>query len=70
MLEKEYYAKGLAACEPRILADTVYFRFRKESWEFPADKCEHIVILRGDCGPYGPAFDYADVKDVRALART
>lgn len=34
--EKDFFSKGNAVCESRILSDTVYCRFRREDYEFPA----------------------------------
>ena len=34
--EKMYFSKGLAICETRILTDTLFCRFRDETFEFPS----------------------------------
>ena len=41
--ERDFYAHGLAVCESRILTDTIFFRFRQETFEFPSEKAHSLV---------------------------
>ena len=36
--EKDFFSKGKAVCEPRILTDTIFCRFREETFEFSSNE--------------------------------
>ena len=38
VFESDYFARGLAVGESRVLTDTIYFRFRDEQFEHPAER--------------------------------
>mgnify|MGYP001571222195 CR=1 FL=1 len=43
VFEDDYYAKGLAVAEARILTDTKYARFRDEEFEWPSPAIYNLV---------------------------
>ena len=71
----KYYARGYAVGESRILSDTIFFRFRKEIFEFNNIDCCHLVLNYGPAHEDDPWLDLgrsipiADVKQLRKLKR-
>ena len=50
--ERDYYSKGFAVCEPDIINDVMYCRFRDEEFEIPSaedmDLVEGMGPMTGD----------------------
>jgi hypothetical protein len=67
MWEKTYYKDGLAICEARILTDTIFFKFRKETYEFPSSVAAEIVMTTQ--GHFYYSMNHARIDEVRALAK-
>lgn len=63
VFERDYFSKGLAVCEPHILTDTIFFRFRDEEFEFPANDVWQLV--KHDRS----SFDSAEVEKLREYKR-
>ena len=68
-LERDYFAKGFAACESRILTDTIYCRYRDEHFEFPSSKVFNL-IEQNEAGVwlYPGSFAAIKVKSLRKIA--
>ena len=62
IFENDYYAKGLAVAESRILTDTIYARFRDEEFEWPSGQIFSLVS-------YDYPFPTIPIKKLRALKR-
>ena len=71
-LENKYFKKGLAVCENHILTDTVFFKFRNETFEFPTRYADAIKIMPERDSGYGcmvNEFPCAEVKALRKLKK-
>ncbi len=42
--EKLHFSKGVAICENRILTDTLFCRFRDETFEFPSSELIGLTL--------------------------
>ena len=60
IFEADYYSRGLAVAESRILTDTIYARFRNEEFEGPSREIHFLIS-------YELPFPSVPVKKLRDL---
>ena len=64
------YKKGLAVGESRILTDTVFFRFKEETFEFPSNEVVSLVLNWGTYPQHNEIpLPVAKVSALRKLAK-
>ena len=68
-LERSYYSLGYAACEARILSDTVFCRFRTEEFEFSSDQLLGWELSSGDKNHNPGGYLQIKVSKLRALKK-
>ena len=71
-LENKYWKKGLAVAEAHILTDTMFFKFRRETFEFPTRYTENLSIRPARQNGYGclvNEFPCVPVKELRKLKK-
>ena len=71
-LEAKYWKKGLAVCEEHILTDTMFFKFRNETFEFPTRYTVNLGIMSARDSGYGCGvneFPSVEVKELRKLKK-
>ena len=67
ILEEDYYAKGLAVCQPIIMNDTIYCRFRDETFEFASKDLNYAELNH----PFSIGYEYTNwpVEKLRKLKK-
>lgn len=63
VMEEDYFSKGLAVCEARILSDSIYFKFRNEEYDLPSTVAWNLIKWDHS------RLNSASIRKVRALAR-
>jgi len=65
---KDCYEKGLAVGESRILTDTIFFRFKDETFEFPSGQVLNLILNWGQAKEYREIpFPVAKVSALRKM---
>ena len=64
VLEEDYFSKGLAVCQPIIMNDSIYCRFRDEVFEFASHDLDYLTLNMARTG-----YEYANtpVERLRKL---